>query len=201
MKILVVKYLPSGDNSNTLKLYNHFKEVSKSVEIEEIDLISNKIPIFKPETIEAYGKSNMGVKNSKSELLMVPFKALTNKVKTADAIVFVHPMHNFSLPGIVKQFMDAIILNGETFAYGSPTKGLLEDKKVAVLYTSGGSYPQDSDYAYLDNVKTLYNILFDFIDLKDRVFIHAATANPDLLTESIQNAKVEVDSLVKRWNL
>ncbi len=201
MKLLVVKYLPSGENSNTLKLYKHFLNKIGKHEIEELDLLETKLPIFNPETINANNRINMGMGDSKSELLMVPFKALAAKMKAADLIVFVHPMHNFSLPGLVKQFMDSIILNGETFTYGNPTHGLLGDKKAIIIYTSGGNYPKGSDYEYLNNVVTLYKILLDYIGIKERNFVHAATANPTLLDESIQNAQHSIDSIVKHWKL
>ena len=44
--------------------------------------------------------------------------ALVAQFKSADVVVFVHPMHNFGLPGVVKLYMDAVELNGETFKLG-----------------------------------------------------------------------------------
>ena len=60
MKTLVVKYLPSGANSNTKKLLDLFLEATKDQNIETIDLLNDQMPIFNEASIQAYYKRNYG---------------------------------------------------------------------------------------------------------------------------------------------
>lgn len=199
MKTLIVKYLPSGDNSNTKKLYDYLQAEYKDKlgEIEELDLLQTKIPYFDNESISAYYLRNyMGKALSESqELAIKPFDNILSKVMLADQLVLVFPMHNFSLPGIVKLFFDSFMFNGEFFNISDKVKkDRVSSKKVLVLYSHGGSYLLGSQYEKYDFVRSLLNQEFSFMGIQDVTYISYSTADPNKKEENLQIAKKSLDA-------
>ncbi|MCU4164644.1 NAD(P)H-dependent oxidoreductase [Carboxylicivirga caseinilyticus] len=197
MKILIVKYLPSGDTSNTLTLLNHFKQkMNKEHEITETDLIETPPPFFNQTSMKAYKMRNYGGLTLNNELAesIKQMDIYTEQFMNTDWIVLVTPMHNFSLPGIVKLYFDAIMQNGKTFKYEDGKQiGLMTQKKFTALYTSMGSYK--GEYGFMDNLKTILKIELDFMGIKDYQFIHAATGNESLLDLQLTRAKEAIEAL------
>ncbi|MEM7303160.1 MAG: NAD(P)H-dependent oxidoreductase [Pseudomonadota bacterium] len=59
----------------------------------------------------------------------------------ADMIVIGAPMHNFTMTGAFRTWIDHVARPGKTFGYSaSGPEGLLNDKPVYVLSTRGGQY-------------------------------------------------------------
>jgi FMN-dependent NADH-azoreductase len=203
MKILIVKYLPSGTNSNTLKLVNEFKEnVNSTHEIDEIDLLKTPPNYFDELSLGAYVKRNFGgleLNNEELEAIR-PFDLLNEQFMNADLVVLATPMHNFSLPGIVKLYFDSIMQSGKVFQYenGAPV-GLMGQTKFLSLYTSAGKYL--GDYEYLDHVKALLKIELDFMGIKEYDFVHASSGNPDSIDSEFLNAKQSIQKIAEKWGL
>lgn len=203
MNILIVKYLPSGSKSNTLGLLNHFTEnLSSKHTITEVDLLKSPPKYFDELTLGAYVKRNFGEMelDSKESEAIKPLDDLNEQFVNADLIVLALPMHNFSLPGIVKVYLDAIMQSGKVFKYenGTPV-GLMDKMKFVTLYTSAGKYL--GDYEFLDNVKTLLKIELDFMGIKEYDFVHASSGNPDSIELEVTNAKQKIDSIIQKWSL
>ena len=153
MKILIVKYLPSSEKSNTVKLLNHLKEQLGNQEYSELDLIQNP-PMFHNElSMEAYKVRNFGGENlnATQQHAIQAMDDMTQQFVEADLIVLVTPMHNFSLPGIVKTYFDAVMQSGRTFKYeGEDQIGLMNKSKFLTIYTSMGSYK--GGYGFMEDI-------------------------------------------------
>lgn len=200
MKTLIIKYLPSGENSNTKKLLDRFMEKNiDNKDLEEIDLLASKTPIFNQESITAYYLRNYLGKalNEEQAAAILPFDKIIQKVQSADFLVFAFPMHNFSLPGIVKSFIDSFMFNGEFFNISdSHKKDMIQGKKILVLYSHGGSYPEGSEYEKYDFVKSLLNQEFSFMGIKDVAFISYSTADPAKKEDNLQLALDKLDKML-----
>nr|WP_319398186.1 NAD(P)H-dependent oxidoreductase [uncultured Carboxylicivirga sp.] len=203
MKILIVKYLPSGESSKTLKLLNHFKQsLGSGHNLSEIDLIETPPKYFDEITMKAYKKRNYGGEQLPNELAnaIKSMDIFTEQFIDADLVVLATPMHNFSLPGIVKMYFDNIMQNGRVFKYEDGKQiGLMSDKKFAALYTSMGSYK--GEYGFMDNLKTILKIELDFMGIKDYELIHAATGNESLLDLQLNRANEAISNMVNKWNI
>jgi Acyl carrier protein phosphodiesterase len=203
MNILIVKYLPSGSKSNTLGLLNHFLEnLSTTHNITEVDLVKSPPKYFDELTLGAYTKRNFGgmqLDSIESEAIK-PIDALNEQFINADLVLLTLPMHNFSLPGMVKVYLDAIMQSGKVFKYenGAPV-GLMNKMKFVTLYTSAGKYL--GDYEFLDNVKTLLKIEIDFMGITDYDFVHASSGNLDTFESEFTNAKQKINQIIQSWNL
>ncbi|MBS2097556.1 FMN-dependent NADH-azoreductase [Carboxylicivirga linearis] len=203
MNILIVKYLPSGETSNTLTLLNYFKQnLGSEHNIIERDLIETPAQHFNYTSMKAYKMRNYGGQILTGELAesIQSIDMLTDEFMSADLVVLATPMHNFSLPGMIKLYFDAIMQNGKVFKYEDGKQyGLMTNTKFATIYTSMGSYK--GEYGFMDNLKTILKIELDFMGIKDYQFIHAATGNTSLMEMQINRAKESIDALIDKWQL
>lgn len=196
MKTLLIKYLPSGDDSMTLKLLNSFLEQIPNGELEIRDLLKDPAPAFSLESLKAYKLRNyMGktLNNEQAESLKKN-DSLVRQFKQADLIVLAYPMHNFSMPGPIKTYFDSVMLNGETFGTNDDS---MKHKKSLTLFTSGGDYSQQ--YTHMDTIRPLTKILFDFMKFEDHRVVSVATSNQQTTEANFQKAAEELKSLVKEW--
>ncbi|MBI9030844.1 NAD(P)H-dependent oxidoreductase [bacterium] len=199
MKTFIVKYLPSGENSNTKKLYDHLKSKIDLNDIEEFDLIKDNVPMFKEDSVTAYYLRNfLGKELSDSQKLAIhPFDEIVRKVQNAERLIFVFPMHNFSLPGIVKMFFDSFMLNGELFNINDESKKQqVLNKQIIVLYSHGGEYPVGSDFEKYDFVRSLLTQEFSFMGFKDYSFISYSTADPAKREMNLEEAIKKIDQKI-----
>ncbi|WP_127943075.1 MULTISPECIES: FMN-dependent NADH-azoreductase [unclassified Mycoplasma] len=79
-----------------------------------------------------------------------------NQLKQVNKVVFACPMMNFAISTMAKNYLDHILLAGQTFSYKYTKKGdaigLLDHLKVQILTTQGaplGWYPWGDLVAYL----------------------------------------------------
>jgi FMN-dependent NADH-azoreductase len=83
-------------------------------------------------------------------------------------------MHNFSIPSVLKLWIDQIVRGGRTFAYGAKgPEGLLSGKKVTVLVATGGVYEAGTPLAALNFIDPYLRTIFGFIGIKDVTFVTA----------------------------
>lgn len=107
--------------------------------------------------------------NDDQKALLVESNQYIDELKNADVIVLGTPIWNFSVPGSVKAYFDQLARVGVTFKYtDNGPVGLLENKKVYVVITSGGTgFRSEADFA-TDYIKQFLG----FIGLTDVEFIN-----------------------------
>ena len=130
--------------------------------------------------------------------------AMIQEMQEADVIVVGAPMHNFTVTGALRTWIDHIARPGATFGYDPETGpyGLLDDKPVYVISTRSGKYgygdpddphPADFQSGYLRHV-------FGFIGLKD-VRIIAANGmdmGPDPRAEGLAEAGTAIKEAISK---
>lgn len=124
--------------------------------------------------------------------------SMIGEMMLADAIVIGAPMHNFTVTGALRTWIDHIARPGKTFGYDPNTgpKGLLEDKPVYVLSTRGGDYGDaDPESPHPADFQTGYlRFILGFIGLED-VRIIAANGmdmGPEKRADGLQKANDEI---------
>ncbi len=100
---------------------------------------------------------------------------LIAELKAADEYVLGVPMHNFSIPGALKLWIDQVARVGETFSYenGAPA-GLLHHKKATFLVASGGVYDQGTPGFALNFIEPYLRSFFSFLGVQQTAFISAS---------------------------
>ena len=102
---------------------------------------------------------------------------LIGELEAADEYVFGVAMHNFSIPSVLKLWIDQVCRTGKTFAYGEGgIKGLLQGKKATVLVASGGVYEPGTPAGALNFVEPYLRSVLGFIGVTDVKFVTAGGA-------------------------
>ena len=99
---------------------------------------------------------------------------LIGELQAADEYVFGVSMHNFSIPSVLKLWIDQVCRRGKTFAYGEGgVQGLLQGKKATVLVASGGVYELGTPAGAMNFVEPYLRAVLGFIGVKDVKFVTA----------------------------
>ncbi len=100
---------------------------------------------------------------------------LIAELENADEYVFGVAMHNFSIPSVLKLWIDQVVRVGRTFAYaeGGP-KGLLHGKKATILAASGGVYAAETPAAAMNFIDPYLKTILGFIGVTQVKFVTAA---------------------------
>jgi len=99
---------------------------------------------------------------------------LIAELQAADTIVIGAPMYNFTIPSLLKAWIDLVVRLGKTVAYGANgPQGLLMNKRVFVVTARGGAYEKGSPTHAYDFQEPYLRHVLGFIGLTDVTFIHA----------------------------
>ena len=179
-KILYVTANPKAEkDSYSLQVGREFIEEYKRQnpehEVTELDLFKTKVPFLNAAAFEAFGKLQNGGSfndlNNEQKEVIGDLNQMLEQFIDADTYVFVSPMWNFSIPPVLKAYVDVILQAGKTFRYTSNgPEGLMKGKKAVHIqasggiYTNGGASEMEFAHRYLKTV-------LGFIGITDLEFI------------------------------
>jgi FMN-dependent NADH-azoreductase len=110
------------------------------------------------------------------------------ELERADEYVFGVAMHNFSIPAVLKLWIDQIVRRGRTFSYGEQgPKGLLQRKKATIVVASGGFYQTGTPGAAMNHIDPYLKTILAFVGVTEVQFITAAGASK-LATGAVDRA-------------
>jgi FMN-dependent NADH-azoreductase len=176
--LLHIDSSPLADASITRRLSSEFvqtwKEANPKGEVITRDLTKTNFTGIDAQWIGAVYSPPDSLTTVQRELLALS-DTLIAELQRADEWVLGVPMHNFSVPTVLKLWLDQIVRAGKTFAYlnGAPT-GLLKNKKAHFVIASGGVYDPGSPLASLDFVQPYLRTIFGFMGVTDTSF-HSAS--------------------------
>ncbi len=99
------------------------------------------------------------------------------ELEQADEYVFGVAMHNFSIPSVLKLWIDQVVRAGRTFSYtASGPQGLLQGKKATILVASGGVYEAGSPASAMNFIDPYLKTILAFIGITDVKFVSAGGA-------------------------
>jgi FMN-dependent NADH-azoreductase len=103
---------------------------------------------------------------------------LIGELERADEYVIGVAMHNFSIPSVLKLWIDQVVRKGRTFSYGNDgPRGALKGKKATVLVASGGSYREGSPAEAMNFVEPYLKTILGFVGVSDMRFVAADGAS------------------------
>lgn len=201
-KTLLIHYLPRKQESNTKRLVDSFKKHVKG-EFEELDLTMDVPNIFVEKNLAAYFKRDYHGEelNATESKMLEKMDRFAEQVKQTDKIVLAYPMFNFSVPAIVKAYLDSIALKGKTWdTTEEGISGMLEDKKAMILTTSGGTYT-DVDNNVVEYSTTLATTIFGFLGVEDIQTVKAEGMYfyPEQKENIIKQAIGKIALIAKQW--
>lgn len=201
MKTLIVKYLPSGEASNTKKILDIFLSKIEKYPLEILDLLKTEVPIFNELSINSYYKRNYNNQplNSIEAKYLEKNDALIKQFKSASQIVLVCPMHNFGFPALMKAYIDAVAFLNETFSY---EKKMMSGKKILTIFSSGGEYPNETfnfNYPNWNSIALSSHATFNFMGFDEVKTIGFSLRGEENAIKNLTKASIEIENIVKDW--
>ena len=129
----------------------------------------------------------------------------SEQVKQADVVVLTMPMWNFSMPAIMKAWLDQVIAPNATFEFeeGGTIKPLHHVQKVVLLIASADAFKEDDAR---DGLTRELRATFEFIGVTDIAVVWAdaqhghgedeAKEHKDIATETAQDLAEEVAEMI-----
>lgn len=131
MKTIIVD--ATGRNENQSRTKYLANRVIAKLDIKDyqlVDLYNSDVPFVTNSIIESW----------KTEATNTVALKLLTQFEEADQIIFIYPTWNWSVPAILRAYMDLVIISGRTFGYDAKGRsyGCLKGKKAILISTTGG---------------------------------------------------------------
>jgi len=188
---------PRKDLSASRKLGNavieKIQEKYSDAVLKERDLTTNPTPLLDESHINTFFTP---AENHSTEQQSINkySEDLISELKEADIIVIDSPMYNFSVPATLRAYLDFTSRAGYTFKYDeNGPKGLLNDKKLYIAFTSGNIYSEGPFQVFDSNVPYIKNV-FGFYGVSDvSVFRAEGLAIPGIMENALEKG---IDSIM-----
>ncbi|MFC4077092.1 FMN-dependent NADH-azoreductase [Salinithrix halophila] len=176
------------------QLIRAYRENHPKDPITHLDLYREEIPFLDADVMAAWGKLAAGASfdslTGEERSKVSRIAELTDQFISADRYVFVSPMWNFSLPPVLKAYIDTVCIAGKTFQYteAGPV-GLLQGKRAVHIHATGGVYSQAPADA-MDFSGRYLTTLLNFLGISDVETIHVEGMNqyPDKVEDILKQA-------------
>lgn len=134
-------------------------KAKRSVEVIELDVYNANIPLIDSDVLKAWGSLREGLEftalSDTQQSKIAQMNANLAQFKEADEYIIVTPVWNFSIPPMLKAYIDNIMIAGQTFKYTEEGPiGLMGDKKVTIIQASGSVLSEGSMQAF--NFASMY---------------------------------------------
>jgi FMN-dependent NADH-azoreductase len=204
MKTLIVKYIPRNEQSNTKKLLDAFRDEISDSHVDELDLIDEAPDILADNNLLAYIKRNfLGLELlPQEEKFLSKIDRMAAQLKSADIVVVVFPMYNFSMPAIVKAWFDSVMQNGVTFGKGYDDQVVISNagKKALSLISSGGVYSNKS-FSNREHALSLSNLEFQYMGYSDvrGILAEGMDMSEEIKQINLNNSIWQVQEIAREW--
>jgi len=170
-------------------------EKNPEVEIDNLDLYADPPPFLSAEAIRAiyYPAFDPNYQPSDEERKAAEYAARqAQRIRDAEILVITTPMWNFSLPAILKAWIDQVFTPGNLFALEPGTvRPLHSIRQVILLAASGGAYKEDDPR---DALTRQLRALMEFIGVSDISVAWADGQNPLFHDDAQQRREMALEA-------
>lgn len=152
------------------------------------DLAVNPLPAMSAEDLIAVHGSIIPKTSELSTTLKSHLdmsEVLIKELNQAETLIIAAPMYNFSVPVVVKQWIDLVARAGHSFRYTEQgPEGLLNTKRAFIITSSGGT-PVGSDYDFASRYLEQF---CRFVGIDEVIHIDASGSkgSPETIIKSAQ---------------
>ncbi|MHB9132526.1 MAG: FMN-dependent NADH-azoreductase [Armatimonadota bacterium] len=135
-------------HSRTVRIANAFLTSYQQTHPEDIvvtaDLYNESISFLTDAHITAISlKGDLSLMTQEERSAWQEIDGRLRQFMSADKYVFTTPMWNFTIPAILKAYIDQVVIAGFTFRFTETgSLGLMRGRKAAIISTRGGVYSQ-----------------------------------------------------------
>lgn len=192
-RLLHVLAHPEPENSRTGRIASaflrHYAELHPEDEILHLDLYREQIPFISAHHLAAFRKHRTpDAMTDPERLAWEQVTAHVLRFSGADKYLISAPLWNFTVPAILKAYLDLIVVAGQTFRYepsGAPV-GLLTGRRMALVTTCGGACASPTANAGAMSISYLRTIFgFIGIEVVGEIIVEGTNLLPAEETEKV----------------
>ncbi|MBU2102598.1 MAG: NAD(P)H-dependent oxidoreductase [Candidatus Omnitrophota bacterium] len=206
-KLLHIIATPRAEASATLKISGEFltccADERRDWKIETLNLFDKKLPALTVQHIE--GKFHLLGGEDLPDELKEAWRELIVYIEQfsfTDEYLISCPMWNFSIPYVLKHYLDIIVQPKYLFRYTpNGPEGLMKNKKMVIITSRGGDYSGEPARSYDHQIPYL-KAIFNFVGITDIRFINAQPMDamgPDIRRAKIETASSEAKTIALRF--
>ena len=122
--------------------------------------------------------------------------AQIEKFNDADILVLTMPMWNYSVPAIMKAWIDQVLLPGKTFSINKEEgiNGLHKIKRIVLLVSSGAAYKEDDDR---DALSRQVRHAFEFVGINEIDVVWAEGQNPMFFDNAEESKSFAIEAAIE----
>lgn len=167
-KLLAIEVSPRGVYSASRTLSSDFVSAWKvrhpEGEVIVRDLEQTRLPYIDLNWIGGAFSSLDQRSNEMKDALAIGDELIA-ELKAVSHVLIATPMYNFSIPAILKAYIDHVCRVGETFTMNY--EGLVKGKKATVILASGSDFSPGTPYEAANVASSYLRQILGFIGIKD----------------------------------
>ncbi len=171
-------------------------ELKPEVELVNVNLYDEKPPFYSYELYRRawYPVFDENYEPSKVEEMAMNYAGKQAELfNNADVLVLTMPMWNFTVPAIMKAWIDQVLTPGLTFSISREDgiKPLHKVKSIVLLVASGGVYKEGDER---DALTSEVRAAFGFVGIDDLEIVWAEGQNPLFFDNHDENKAIAIEA-------
>lgn len=209
MKLLHIIATTRGEQSNTLGISKEFLqalgEKHPHVKVDTLDLSITELPPVLDSAVKAKYLKMMG--GDLDEQTLASWKKVSDLAEnfiSYDLFLITAPMWNFSIPYMLKHYIDVIMQAGILFSFtANGPEGFAKYEQMVCITSRGSDYSPGSPMHQLDFQEPYLRAIFGLAGIEDIHFVHAQPMDmaPGLTQAALEKAKQEAREMVGKLKI
>jgi FMN-dependent NADH-azoreductase len=209
MKLLHIIATTRGDQSRTLSISKEFlmelRDKHPNVEVDEIDLSTAELPPVLDSFVKMKYLMMSGAEiDAETLAAWKTVSKLAEDFISYDLYLITSPMWNFTIPYILKHYIDVIMQAGILFSFtANGPEGFAKYEKMVCITSRGSDYSEGSPMHSLDFQEPYLRAIFGLAGIEEIHFVNAQPMDlaPGLTQNALEKAKLEARQMVAKLNL
>jgi FMN-dependent NADH-azoreductase len=169
--LLSLEVSPRGDRSISralgMRFIEHWKSNNPDGQVISRDLNAARIPYLDNDWIGGVYAPPDVPRTPEMQRALDLSAELIAEIQAADALLISTPMYNFTVPAVLKSWIDYVVRPGFTFRLAPGWPGMLEHKKARLIVVSRDSYIPGEPSEAADLVTPVLRKVLDFMGIHD----------------------------------
>jgi FMN-dependent NADH-azoreductase len=169
--LLSLEVSPRGDRSVSRALgrrfIDHWKRNNPDGRVISRDLNAARIPYMDNDWIAGVYAPAEVPRTPEMQRALDLSAELIAELQAADVLFICTPMYNFTIPAVLKSWIDYVVRPGFTFRLAPGWPGMLEHKKARLIVVSRDSYIPGEASEAADLVTPVLRKMLDFMGIRD----------------------------------
>ncbi len=169
--LLALEVSPRGDRSISRALgkrfVEHWQERNPEGNVIYRDLNASRIPYMDNDWIAGVYAPPDVERTPEMQAALALSTELIAELQAADVLLISTPMYNFTVPAVLKSWIDYVVRPGYTFRLAPGWPGMLENKKARLIVVSRDSYTPGEPSEASDLVTPVLHKALSFMGIND----------------------------------